>query len=393
MTLASPVRRPKRQSQSMLTRTPPRFTIQEARVHMSTKIIAIVVGGIVAVAAWAFLWRDSSETDLRISAPSSRAKSAGSDDPMADPRFASRPKVSNVHPDLRRRDEKGETTSEGREEDGSGGTSRKRFEAESAGAGSAQRGGEVRSQLEESSLPFERSGAVDGGAGAARRPWGDTRHGEPPDLVDTLDEPLDPADENQPVLSLFDGDDAGVTEASIDKGVSVEEDGARFSEGSEFAVPMAGRITGEAGSISFWVRPEGDNADVSHASLLQLRSHYEYADRIQIWKDGGNVRLVFADSNGQESGAVYASDAWADGEPRLVTVTWGDGENALYVNGELAGTSEFDGFKIRNDTLLHIASNYSEEPKSLEGTVSQFRVFDRQLAPDEVSALPSDYPE
>lgn len=363
---------------------------------MNTKIVAVVLGGIVAAAGLAFLMSGSPETShvtVESGAPADLAKT---DDPMADPRFASRPRVLDVNPDGRQRDEKAEGTSDVDEDGRRQGPGRKpgRFEAEASAAEQRRRGGEVRGRLEDSSLPFERSDDIDGdGDGAARRPLGDSRHGEPPDLVDTLDEPLDPADEDQPVLSLFDGDDTSVTEASIDKGVTVEDDGARFEEGSEFAIPMAGRITGEAGSISFWVRPDGDNADVSNASLLQLRSHYEYSDRIQIWKDGGNVRMVFADSNGQESGAVYSSDAWSSGEPRLVTVTWGDGENALYINGDLAGTSQFDGFKIRHDTLLHIASNYSEDPKSLEGTVSQFRVFNRQLAPEEVSSLPSQYPQ
>jgi hypothetical protein len=29
----------------------------------------------------------------------------------------------------------------------------------------------------------------------------------------------------------------------------------------------------------------------------------------------------------------------------------------------------------------------------LQGTVSQFHVFDRELDPEEISALPSEYPE
>jgi hypothetical protein len=91
---------------------------------------------------------------------------------------------------------------------------------------------------------------------------------------------------------------------------------------------------------------------------------------------------------------MYSSPSWAPDEWRLVTATWGDGENALYINGELVGKQKFEGeFKVRNDTLLHIGSNYSEDPRSLNGTISQFRVYDRALEPDEISKLPSQYPE
>lgn len=200
---------------------------------------------------------------------------------------------------------------------------------------------------------------------------------------------------DQPVLSLFDGDGAaGAVEASVERGVVFDTAGARFSPDSELAIPMAGKISGQAGSISFWVRPEAETSDVDNASLVQLRSHYEFGDRLQIWKDGASVRLVFADSTGTESGVVYAGSSWAPQEWRLVTATWGNGENALYINGELVGRSHYEGsFRIRPDTLLHIGSNYSEDPRSLTGTISRFRVYDRTLGAEEVAELPSEYPE
>ena len=81
-------------------------------------------------------------------------------------------------------------------------------------------------------------------------------------------------------------------------------------------------------------------------------------------------------------------------EWRLVTATWGNGENALYINGELVGKSQYEGgFRIQPDTLLHIGSNYSEDPRSLTGTISRFRVYDRPLEAEEIAALPSEYPE
>lgn len=209
----------------------------------------------------------------------------------------------------------------------------------------------------------------------------------------------DPANVRQPeegeVLSLFEGDPiASQNEAAVAKEVTLDDDGAKFTPESEFAVPMAGKLTGEAGTLSFWVRPDGETADSDNASLVQLRSQYEWNNRLQIWKDGTNVRMVFADGNGVETGATYGSESWGPDEWRLVTVTWGDRLNAMYVNGELAGSAQYEGgFKILPNTLLHVGSNYSDSPSSLNGAVSQFRVYNRALTPEEVAALPSQYPE
>jgi hypothetical protein len=209
----------------------------------------------------------------------------------------------------------------------------------------------------------------------------------------------DPANIREPeegeVLTLFEGDPiAAQNEATVAKDVAFEENSAEFTPDSEYAVPMAGKLTGDTGTISFWVRPNGETSSSDNASLVQLRSQYEWANRLQIWKDGSNVRMVFADGAGVETGATYGSDAWADDEWRLVTVTWGDRLNAMYVNGQLAGTSQYEGgFKILPGTVLHVGSNYPDTPSSLNGSVSQFRVYNRALTPDEVAELPSQYPE
>ncbi len=257
-------------------------------------------------------------------------------------------------------------------------------------------GSELRSGLQgvEKLAGAARAGTVGGSAGggtAPRAPADDW----PEDAVDVAQ----PADQREPdegeILTLFEGEPAvSQAEATIEKDVEIDDDGATFTVDSEYAVPMAGKMSGDAGSISFWVRPNGEMSDVDNASLVQLRSANEWANRLQIWKDGGNVRLVFSDGNGVETGSTYGSESWAPDEWRMVTATWGEGMTALYVNGEPAGTSQYEGgFTIRPDTLLHVGSNYRDDPRSLNGAVNQFRVYNRVLSPSEVASLSSRYPE
>lgn len=252
---------------------------------------------------------------------------------------------------------------------------------------------EVRSRLSETGGLAETTGEAirRGGGVTARAPADDW----PEEAVDVVD----PADQREPdageVLTLFEGDPAvSQAEAVVEDEVVIDEDGGSFNADSEYAVPMAGRMGGESGTISFWVRPDGETSDIDNASLVQLRSQNEWANRLQIWKDGSNIRLVFSDGGGIESGASYGSDAWAPDEWRMVTATWGDGMTALYVNGQLAGTSQYETpFTILPKTMLHVASNYRDDPRSLTGDVNQFRVYNRVLSPDEVSSLSSLYPE
>jgi hypothetical protein len=217
----------------------------------------------------------------------------------------------------------------------------------------------------------------------------------PEDAVDVVP----PSEQREPdegeILTLFEGEPAiSQAEATIEKDVVIDENGGTFNADSEYAVPMAGKMSGEAGSLSFWVRPNGEMSDVDNASLVQLRSANQWENRLQIWKDGATVRLVFADGNGVESGATYGSEGWAADEWRMVTATWGEGVTTLYVNGEPAGSSQYEGgFRIQPDTLLHVGSNYAGDPRSLNGSVNQFRVYNRVLSPSEVATLSQRYPD
>jgi hypothetical protein len=206
-----------------------------------------------------------------------------------------------------------------------------------------------------------------------------------------ISEPEEPVDEDAPVLSLFDGEDMTDMRALVAEGVTLDEDGsAHFSTDSEFAVPIADYIDGTAGTISFWLEPGEDAGDAQQGeSLLQIRSRYRWENRVQIWRNGSSLYMVLADNLGtSESGAVYRGGEWFAGERRLVTMTWGDGRNALWVNGELAGESEYEGeLQVTPETVMHIGSNYKEESASLNGTIGRFQVFNRQLDAEEVGAL------
>lgn len=371
---------------------------------MSTNAIALILGTAACIVGLVFVLRGSSPTGEDVGASAAGVQPADPDSAGEVPgRLAARPNVFGADADTaaRKRSERDASVDRGEIEspdfDDAEPLDRAGRARRSARQGSAGRDGsaiDVRGGLEDTSRPLD---AADGGdrEPGDRPPTNSAWRDDAAALEGAEVYEPERTDPSQPVLSLFDGKgEALAADAKIAKGVAFEDDGARFSPDSELAIPIAGKITGEAGSISFWVRPESEETNTENASLVQLRSHYQFADRLQVWKDGASVRMVFADSTGTESGAMYASPSWAQDEWRLVEVTWGEGENALYINGELVGKSQFEGqFRVRPDTLLHIGSNYAEDPRGLTGTINQFRVYDRTRDADEIGASVSQYPE
>lgn len=198
-----------------------------------------------------------------------------------------------------------------------------------------------------------------------------------------------------PVVSLFDRREADTAPiGTIDRGVTFDGDGARFSVDSEFALPVADALTGDSGSIAFWMQPDDTVDPETRASLVQLRSHYVYENRLQLWQLGSNINVVLADETGTEYGVGYRTESlWEANQPRHVGIVWGDNQVELYVNGTLVDSKAYDGsFKILPDTLLHIGSGYPEDPSGVTGTISRVKVYDRALAQDEVVGLSSDIP-
>jgi concanavalin A-like lectin/glucanase superfamily protein len=203
--------------------------------------------------------------------------------------------------------------------------------------------------------------------------------------------PDDKADETGLVLSMPMKDSAepekGDTPPVVQQGVSFDSEGMKFAADSQFVVPNAGNIKGDAGTISFWINPEWDPTDGTDASLVQLREPNRFENQLQIAKNGQFLRFIFADNTGIESGAGYQMN-WQPGENHMVTATWGEALTTLYVDGQKVGQQPYSGqLEVNPNTPLYIGSDYPGFQPGARGTMSQFQVYNRPLAPQEVGGL------
>lgn len=181
--------------------------------------------------------------------------------------------------------------------------------------------------------------------------------------------------------------DEGDTAPIVVEGVTFDSEGARFATDAQFIIPDAGHINGAAGTITFWLRPEWAGDPDSNASLVQLRTH-TFENRLQIFKNGPYLRFLFADNTGVESGVGVGITEWRAGERHMVTATWGDGVTSLYIDGQWKGDKEYNGeLEVGPDTPLYIGSDHPGGGPGARSTITNFQIFNRALAADEVASL------
>jgi hypothetical protein len=202
----------------------------------------------------------------------------------------------------------------------------------------------------------------------------------------------DTTDDQGPVVSIpFDQStapekgDAPVLEHDI----AFDGQGATFSTDSQFAIPDAANLTGEAGTISFCLRPQwGGEETNTDASLVNVHTPNLFDNRLQITKNGTYLRFLMADNTGHEAGAGTNISTWQAGQSHLVTAVWGQALSSLYVDGQLAGSQTYEGqVQFAPGTPMYVGSDYTGGIPGARSSLSNFEVYNRPLTQDEISGL------
>jgi len=234
-----------------------------------------------------------------------------------------------------------------------------------------------------------------GGLGQARPSGTGTQ-----ELVKKDDKSTDLAaeDPNAPVLSLaFDQSteaDKG-EQPSINENVTCGGDGegCTFDADARFAIPNAGNLSGEAGSISFCLRPQWGADPTTNAGLVDLRTPNIWENRLKVFNNGKYFRFSIWPNSGIESGVAADVSAWQYGQWHPVTVTFGPdpatGANlaSMYLDGVLVGQQPYDGQLDVPQQPLYIGSDLPGGEPSAGGSLMNFQAYNRVLPPAEASSF------
>ena len=150
-------------------------------------------------------------------------------------------------------------------------------------------------------------------------------------------------------------------------------------------IPDTGNPRGDAGTISFQVKPTWDASSPTDAPLIRIGSPGQF-EQLGVFKDDGTyLRLLSSNAAGQESSIGVSVTDWVPGQYHVISFTWGDGVEGLYIDGQAVGQIPYQGaLEVPPGTPLQIGS--ASQPGA-DAPISHFQVYGRPLTPEEIAGL------
>jgi hypothetical protein len=152
-----------------------------------------------------------------------------------------------------------------------------------------------------------------------------------------------------------------------------------FTTDWQVEVPDAGRISGDAGTVSFWLKPQWQGTNQDDATFVQLGD-----SGMQVVKNVNYLRFEYIDATGKENGLGLNIGDWRPGDWHQVTTTWANGNLALYVDGQQVSQERYPNPPtFGSETKLYVGSNFPGTPVA-QGDISYLRVLNRDSPASEV---------
>lgn len=181
---------------------------------------------------------------------------------------------------------------------------------------------------------------------------------------------------------------AGSVQPLAEKDVKYDEYGAVFGPNALFVAPPPENVGSNSGSVAFWLQPAWAGDSGSNNAYFVWRTPHSFENRVSIFKNGPFLRLLLADSLGQEANVAHVVSHWRADEWHHVAGTWGDYGATFYIDGRAVGYAEY-----ANDILIapgapwYIGSDYPGGAEGANSRIRGFHVFPRALQPEEVLTL------
>jgi hypothetical protein len=174
------------------------------------------------------------------------------------------------------------------------------------------------------------------------------------------------------------GDPVGepVPEVAYDSGLD-----KNFVTESQTELPDVGKISGESGTVSFWVKPDWDSNSQDDAGFVQLGD-----SGLHFVKNVNFLRFEYFDKNGAEQGLGTNISDWKQGEWRQVIGTWNGTTYQLYVDGKQLSQSTYPlPPDFQDETKVYVGSNLPPGAPPAPGEMSGVKVLNRWTSAAEIA--------
>jgi hypothetical protein len=156
-----------------------------------------------------------------------------------------------------------------------------------------------------------------------------------------------------------------------------------FDTASQVQIDDAGAVSGEAGTIAFWIEPQWQRDGPSEATFVQLGDN-----GLQIFKQGDTLRFQYVANNGEVYGGGGSIANWQAGDWRHVAGTWMGNTLALYVDGtQLFLNGAPAPPDLQSDATLYVGSALPGGAPAAPGKVSYLTVLNRPASGDEIMRM------
>lgn len=154
-----------------------------------------------------------------------------------------------------------------------------------------------------------------------------------------------------------------------------------YASGSQTTLDDVKGLTGEAGTVSFWILPVWAGHVQDDAALVTFGN-----DIIRIFKNVTFLRYEILDENGTVTGLGFPVGDWAPGEWHQVVATWDGRTMWFYVDGALINTTPQPGqIVLPEGTPIRIGSAFPANRPVATAVVANVQIRDRALNPTTVA--------
>jgi len=156
-----------------------------------------------------------------------------------------------------------------------------------------------------------------------------------------------------------------------------------FPTDSQEEVGDAGKISGAAGTISFWLQPQWAAGNQEDATFVQLGD-----SGMEVMKNVNYLRFQFHDSDGGENGLGSNLGAWSQNEWHQVTATWQDTQLSLYVDGQLVSQKAFNRApEFQPETKLYVGSAFPNGAAAAPASIGSLLVTNMNSSAGDVGSV------
>ncbi|MBI3783146.1 MAG: LamG domain-containing protein [Deltaproteobacteria bacterium] len=154
-----------------------------------------------------------------------------------------------------------------------------------------------------------------------------------------------------------------------------------FDTQTQTQVQDVGKISGEAGTVSFWVKPGWGPDSQDDANFVQLGD-----SSLRFAKNVNYLRFEYFDKNGTEQGVGVNIGDWREGDWHQVAGTWNGKTYELFVDGKPGSQNTFpQPPDFQKDTRVLVGSNFGSNIPVAPGEITGLQVLNRPSSAGEIA--------